>query len=136
MFRGRKDTPTTAQPSPSSISRPQPTPNTTLSPLPLLVTSFYVVFFNLTILDISYKWIYQILWHNVFKVFPYGNIYQNSLPFQGQIPFSYMDMPQSFIHPSFDGLLRFLFVCCTYCCHTQEVEVPTPVPKSVSSAYA
>lgn len=137
MFSGRKDMPTIVQPLSSSISRslsssqnktlylltiaPHPTPNPTLTPLPFLVTSVYFVFFNLTILDISYKWIYQILLHNVFKVFPYGNIYQNFLPFQGQITFSCMDMPHSFIPPSFDGLLSFLFVCCTYCCHTQEV---------------
>lgn len=127
--------PIIGQPSPSCISRSlsssqnktlylltiAPHPTLTLTPLPLLVTSIYFVFFNSTILDISYKWIYQILLHNVFKVFPYGNIYQNFLPFQDQITFSCMDMPHSFIHPSFDGLLSFLFVCCTYCCHIQSI---------------
>ena len=60
----------------------------------------------------------SLTWHNVFHLHPCYSVYQNFLPFYGQITFHCMDMPCLFIHSSIIcffglGFFFFFFFCFT-----------------------
>lgn len=81
---------------------------------PLVTTNLLLVFMDLPVMDISYKWgntlcghfcLASFIQHDVFKVNPCCNMYQYFVSFYGCIIFRYIDMPYLFIGSSVNGQL-------------------------------